>query len=179
MICKMFAQNPDLLRIAFPWIHFALARELEEKMYAEKQAAIGSHRALQFNQKNAMSLSLPASGKQAQPNAFLQLLPEAPKPSQFEHVNIAGFDIVGQSQTLPKPNSRLNQPSNTNGYSVELQHELLEIEQKYAPEILSNIEIYKKFRVQAEDLGIVFKFPIEFFQKQAESIKQFKEKGGY
>jgi len=55
----------------------------------------------------------------------------------------------------------------------------MDIEQQYAPSILANLDIYRKYKDKSKELGFVKEFPAQFFLKQAGSIKRFKEKGGY
>ena len=77
---------------------------------------------------------------------------------------------------IPMVNKQTNENKNNN---AERQIELTAIEEKYKPLILKKLKIYKEYTHLAERLGIVHKFPIRFFQKQMESIKKFKQKGGY
>ena len=105
--------------------------------------------------------------------------PQTPQPFVFDQPTVTGLKIPNkknQPQTSSQPHQQLNPQL---ALQPEFQQEITELEQKYIPLILANIETYKKYKAKAEELGIVKKYPEEFFQKQAESIKRFNEKGGY
>ena len=54
---------------------------------------------------------------------------------------------------------------------------LIAIEEKYKPKILAKLAVYREYKNKAEELGIVKKYPLEFFIKQSKSLKKYKEKG--
>ena len=138
------------------------ARILEEVMYEEKQKAIQK-----INNRRRYT---------------------PPQVRQSVPLNNTPDILKTESQrTMPQiynPPIRRNTGNQSAGYSdVErdrtIRKRMKEIEDKYAPLIIAKLEEYRKYRDKANELGIVHKFPLEFFRKQAESIKQFKEKGGY
>lgn len=94
-----------------------------------------------------------------------------------EKQNISSLHSVENDNTsLLKENNQVN---NRALYQVELQNELQATEKKYESLIFEKIKIYKEYTKKAEQLGIVHEFPIEFFEKQIESINKFKLQGGY
>ncbi len=87
------------------------------------------------------------------------------------------------NEQMPKPKVQANENVERTIATVEIKREIEErldaIAEKYKPEIMAKIAEYKKYTGKAKELGIVLKFPLQFFQKQAESIKQYRESGGY
>ena len=139
---------------------FGEARELEEKMWEEKQEAI-----------KQISFSY----------LLKQQKEEVPKTKNENLFESESQKIIKESINKPKIQS-----TGTNGQtltSLEQQREIKErlksIEEKYKPEILAKIAEYKIYTGRAKELGIVLEFPLQFFQKQVESIKQYRESGGY
>jgi len=139
---------------------FGEAQQLEEKMWNEKQEAI----------KQISSVYIPK-----------QPLPDIPKPKT---------EIVFESESQKLMNNLGYKPKVQSDYattqtSASLEQQLViearlnAIEEKYKPAILAKIAEYKKYTGKAKELGIVLEFPLQFFQKQAESIKQYRENGGY
>ncbi len=93
--------------------------------------------------------------------------------------------IVPQS-TSQKPNNPYNQlPINQNpnmqrqNDEIDMMQEITYIDASYGKKILNLIDLSHKLKAKAKDLGIVLKFPKEFFIKQAESIEKFKRTGEY
>ena len=159
-------------------IHFAIAREIEEKMENEQQAAITYFQALEIGDRNAQSYAPITPKTEPVNNPVSEIISKPPQPFEFERVDVFSQDrdrIPQPPATNPKANPQRHVPS----YSNDLQQTLMDIEREYAPSILANLDIYRKYRNKAEELGVVREFPTKFFLKQAESIKKFKEKGGY
>jgi len=139
---------------------FGEARQLEEKMWNEKQEAI----------KQVSSVYIPI-----QPQPVIQ----KPKTENvFETESQKLIDGLGY-----KPKVQTNGTDAQSIASLEqqlvIESRLNTIEEKYKSEILAKIAEYKKYTGKAKELGIVLEFPLQFFQKQAESIKQYRENGGY
>jgi hypothetical protein len=107
-----------------------------------------------------------------------EIIPKPPQPFEFEKVDLFSHNKEKVPQP-PAPTPQANPQQHVPNYSNDLQQTLMDIERQYAPSILANLDIYRKYRNRAEELGIVREFPTKFFLKQAESIKKFKEKGGY
>jgi len=153
---------------------FGEARQLEEKLWEEKQNIISLHSATNdlANKKNSGEINQP---RQTIQNELKELVPSIPKSSSSE--------ILDNKSQLQNDNTNLlkknNQVNNRELHQVELQNELQATEKKYEPLILEKIKIYKEYTKKAEQLGIVHEFPIEFFEKQIESINKFKQQGGY
>ena len=86
-------------------------------------------------------------------------------------------------EVLNKPQIKVQkengQTNNQNLDQADLQPQLMEIEKRYEPLIKEKIRIYREYTQRAEQLGIIHEFPIGFFEKQIESIKKFKQNGGY
>lgn len=149
---------------------FGEARELEEKMWAEKQNVINEN------------------------NVFVELTTEKQndETNLFEPKNDTKNDPFEKNPTMPqimlielvnKPQIRIQKENNRTHnqvlYQADLQPQLMEIEKKYEPLIKEKIRVYKEYTHKAERLGIVHEFPIRFYEKQSESIKKFKQNEGY
>jgi len=157
-------------------IHLAEARQLEERMYSEKQSEF---------------LVYLATDKAKSQNELVNQNPKKfekfEEKSIYEHIQSFSF----HSPLVKEENKQAEVPqSQSPVYTTkpiqmskelrqELDLDLIEIEEKYKPKILEKIAIYRDHKNKADSLGIVHEFPIEFFKKQAESIDKFKEKGGY
>ncbi len=139
---------------------FGEAQQLEEKMWDEKQETVKQISSVYF------------------PN---QPQPDIPKPKT---------DIVIESESQKLMNELGYKPKvQTNGTDAQtiaslqqqsvIEARLKSIEEKYKSEILAKIAVYKKYTGRAKELGIILEFPLQFFQKQAESIKQHRENEGY
>jgi hypothetical protein len=142
----------------YAMLHFQQARELEEKLWDEKQTEITYYNA----SKNKVTSPSP---KQLRKQSQVQ-----PSYESFHN------PIIGNQAKLniqPQGDSTLNRSSSDG----ELQASLAVIEQKYAPMILAKLDIYRRYKKKAEDLGIVRGYPLLFFQKQSTSLKHFQEKG--
>jgi len=139
---------------------FGEARQLEEKMWNEKQGVI----------KQISSVYIT---KQSQP-----VIPKPKTENVFESESQKLMNGLGY-----KPKVQTNGTDAQSFASLEqqlvIESRLKAIEEKYKPEILAKIAEYKKYTGKAKELGIVLEFPLQFFQKQAESIKQYRENGGY
>ncbi len=139
---------------------FGEARQLEDQMWNEKQEAIKEI----------------SSGY-----AFVQPRSDIPKPN-----NENAFKTEAQKQIdelCCKPEAQINDADKQTLASLEkqivLNARLKAIEEKYKPEIFAKIAEYKEYTNKAKELGIVLEFPLQFYQKQAESIKKYRENGGY
>jgi len=139
---------------------FGEAQQLEEKMWNEKQGVI----------KQISSVYIT---KQSQP-----VIPKPKTENVFESESQKLMNGLGY-----KPKVQTNGTDAQSFASLEqqlvIESRLKAIEEKYKPEILAKIAEYKKYTGKAKELGIVLEFPLQFFQKQAESIKQYRENGGY
>ncbi|MGD8777416.1 MAG: transglutaminase family protein [Ignavibacteria bacterium] len=139
---------------------FGEARQLEEKMWEEKQEAI---KQISFSYR-------PKQQKQ-----------EVCKTKNENFLESESQKIIKESATKPKvqANENVEQTMRSLEQQKEIEERLNVIEEKYRPGILAKIDEYKKYTEKAKELGIVLEFPLQFFQKQAESIKQYRKKGGY
>ena len=149
---------------------FGEARELEEQMWEEKQNVINENNVFAelTKKKSNDEIYLPKPNNEVQNNP-LENIPTIPQ--------ILPDEILSKPQTkVQKENSQTN---NQALYQADLQPQLMEIEKKYELMIMEKIKIYKEYTQRAEQLGIVHEFPIRFFEKQIESIKKFKQQGGY
>ncbi len=150
-------------------IHFAEARKLEEELYNEQLAEIAF---LEIQAMNKKSQDInPNQNKPAQKNLMDYLKIETPEKATFETFN----------QTIPQT-KEVKSTSNknislTSNQKIELQTSLMEIEEDYKLKILAKLAVYREYKNKAEELGIVTKYPLEFFIKQSEILKKFKEKG--
>ncbi len=151
-------------------IHFAEAKKLEEELYYEQQEEISYYEIQAMNKKN-----LDINQNLIKPNKknIMDFL-------NVETLQVADFQLFGQNdlkndvtkRTTHKKNISLNSKQ-----QAELQSTLISIEEKYKPKFLSKLAIYHEYKNKAVELGIVTKYPFEFFIKQSESLKKFKEKG--
>ncbi len=94
--------------------------------------------------------------------------------------------FVEPSPLQKKPNNPYNQfPVNQNpnmqrqNGEIDMMEEIAYIDASYGKKILNLIDISHKLKAKAKELGVVLKFPKEFFIKQAESIEKFKRTGEY
>jgi len=159
-------------------IHFAIAREIEAKMETEQEAAITYFQALELSRGNTQShLPITPNTKPAN-NLLNDIIPKPPQPFEFEGVDLFSPNKEKALQ-LPVPTPQANLQQHAPNYSNDLQQTLMDIEQQYAPSILANLDIYRKYKDKSKELGFVKEFPMKFFLKQSESIKKFKEKGEY
>ena len=150
-------------------IHFAEARKLEEELYAEQQAEISSFE------------SQAKDWKKPDINLNQEKLKQQNIMDFFETGNPEKSNFKFFRQTIPKSKEE-NSTSNKNvslnsNQSIELQMSLIAIEEKYKPKILAKLAVYREYKNKAEELGIVKKYPLEFFIKQSKSLKKYKEKG--
>jgi len=152
---------------------FGEARLLEEKLWDEQQAAI-----INFELNNYSGngqIDIPA--KQTDSVEVDELLSNNIEKTLFKQLN---FDDVEKrlKEMSYTPTGITDENVEQTLLSLEQQRELdevmIQIEEKYRPEILSKIDEYKKYTGKAKELGIVLEFPIEFFQKQAETIRKYK-----
>lgn len=150
-------------------IYFAEARKLEEELYYEQQAEIVYYELQAMNQKN-QDIN-PVHNKTIQKNLMDFLKMEIPQKSNFE-----SFDLRIQQSRVENPPSNKNISLNSK-QQAQLQPSFLAIEEKYKPKILAKLAIYHEYKNKAEELGIVKKYPLQFFVKQSESLKKYKEKG--
>jgi len=153
---------------------FGEARQLEEKLWEVKQNIISLHSVANdlTNKKYREEIN---QTMQTTQNELKEFNPSNPNPSSFETLGNK-TQIQNSNANLLKKNNYANSRTL---YQEELQNELLAIEKKYEPLILEKIKIYKEYAQKAEQLGIVHEFPLEFFEKQIESVKKFKQQGGY
>lgn len=159
-------------------IHFAIAREIEEKMENEQQAAITYFQALELSQRNTKSHAPITPNTKSANNPLNEIMLKPPQPFEFERVDLFSHNKEKVSQP-PTPGPETNLQQHAQNYSIDLQQTLMDVERQYAPSILANLAIYRKYKDKSKELGFVKEFPAKFFLKQAESIKKFKEKGGY
>lgn len=151
-------------------IHFAEARKLEEELYDEQQEEIAYYEAAAVNKKeSSINPILHKPGQKGNMN-FLKI--KEPKKASF---NSLGQNIPFKNDEKEFAQNRKNFLNSSQ--RAELQSSLFEIEERYKPKILAKLAIYREYKNKAEKLGIVKRYPLEFFIKQSESLKYFKEKG--
>lgn len=153
----------------FALINFAEARKLEEELYNEQQAEIAFFEILAMNKKS-QEIN-PIQTKPKQKNLMDYLKNETPEKAAFETFN---YTIPETKEVKSTSNKNISLTSNQ---KIELQTSLMEIQEKYKPKILAKLAVYREYKNKAEELGIVTKYPLEFFIKQSESLQKFKEKG--
>jgi len=152
---------------------FGEARLLEEKLWDEQQAAIKSFELNNYSGNG--QIDIPA--KQTDSVEVDELLSNNIEKTLDKQLN---FDDVEKrlKEMSYTPTGITDENVEQTLLSLEQQRELdevmIQIEEKYKPEILSKIDEYEKYTGKANELGIVLEFPIEFFQKQAETIRKYK-----
>jgi len=154
-------------------IHLAEARKLEEELYYEQKAEIAYYEVLTMNNKKEPSIN-PNHFKPKQKNLMDFLKIETFEKAVFKSFRQTTSNKIIEKRSTPNQFISLNSEQR-----AELQTSLLTIEEKYKPKILSKLAIYREYKKKAKELGIVIKYPLEFFIKQSESLKKFKEKGEY
>ena len=155
------------------------AKELEDKIRNEIQNLVSQNEFLNNldKRKSKNEVAPPSNNFSSQINLQQNIIQSAPNPSSFWiFTNNSNSQIDNFKINIGKENNHIS--NNTNN-EAETQIELMEIENKYKPLILEKIKTYKEYTQKAEQLGIVHEFPIRFFEKQMESIKKFKQQGGY
>ena len=146
------------------------AKQLEEKMWREKQKAISENEFFTgLTNKKIINILSPSEQNNSIKNNINEIIPSVQRLLTDENLSYTKSVVRNESKQIN--DQSFNQ--------ADLQNEIMEIEKKFEPLILGKIKIYKKYTEKAEQLGIVHEFPTRFFQKQMESIKKFKEKGGY
>lgn len=164
-------------------LHLEEARKLEALMDADKQAEVTYYQTRSKKMANSNPHPLPNNNfYNTTPNLNIIWsdlpIPNMADPSK-EFSKYSSFPNPSVNQKQPTSSRSSKQPFIHPKYQTGLQISLIDIERKYIPLINAKIEVFKNYTNMAEELGIVKKFPVEFFIKQAESLKQFKEKGGY
>ncbi len=150
-------------------IHFVEARKLEDELYFEQQAEITYYEIQAINMKNQdINTNL---NKPKQKNIMDFLKVETTQVTNFQQF---GQDNLTKDKVNSTPKKKISLNSNQR---LEFQSTLNAIEEKYKPTILSKLAIYREYKNKAEELGIVKKYPLEFFIKQSKRLKKFKEKG--
>jgi len=164
---------------------YLVAHEIETEMIEKTK-----------NIENAYSAQLMAVNMKAKEDIYT---PKPPSPFDYQNKrkqetmikptnpfqtglpSIVGNENIG-STILPKQNNGIRN-NNFNQMMNELQFEMIqEIENlrgKYVPAIKEALARSDWHKSKAEELGIVLKFPEEFFIKQSESIEKFKRTGEY
>jgi len=142
----------------YAMLHFQEARELEEKLWDEKQSEKTFYKA----SKNKITYPSPT---------LVQ------RQSLSQPCNEAFHDPVWEHQAKPNIQAKDESTIKQSSSDAELQASLAAIEQKYAPLILTKLDVYRQYKKKAEDLGIVRGYPLMFFQKQSKSLNHFQEKG--
>lgn len=156
-------------------LHLAIAEKLEWKMQEEIQDALAISNILQMNRKNRSSYPTSITKPKSGVNSFSDTVTNSPKPFQFGQPLWFNSNSTVTSQVQRQVQSRKEVKRN----ATEFEQSIMIIVDKYKPRILKNLKIYREYRAKSEELGIVKEFPLQFFQKQAESIKLYKEKGEY
>jgi regulator of sirC expression with transglutaminase-like and TPR domain len=150
-------------------IHLAEARRLEEELYYEQQTEISYYQVQAMNKKNRQEIN-PNRFKPKQKNIMDFLKIKEPQKANF-----GSFGQNIPSKNNEKEFSQNRNISLTSNQRAELQFLLISIEEKYKPKILAKLDVYRKYKNKAEELGIVTQYPLEFFIKQSERLKKFKE----
>jgi len=142
-------------------LHFVEAKQLEEKMWQEKQDEIA------YYNLSTNKVSYSSTPTQQQPN-----LPQ-PNYDMFRSPLIDNQTKTIQPKQAPQPEQRVSQSPVNNDLSISLAN----IETKYAPQILADLDVYHRFKKNAEDLGIVNDYPMIFFQNKSLELKEFQKIG--
>lgn len=164
-------------------IHLEEARKLEELMNSDKQAEIICYQVRSKQMANSYSYQLPNNQLYNTTPNFNNIWGDVPaqnipNPSgEYRKYGNLSKRSINEKQSFTSRSSQ--QPIIHPQYQAKLQMSLVDIENKYIPLIKKKFEIFRNNTNKAEELGFVKKFPLEFFQRQADSIEKFKEKGGY
>ena len=151
------------------------AKELEKQMISEMDVAYMVHKTvLSAMQQRRFNESL------SKPNVYSVKIPEPPKPSLMPPGWKPPSTFPVQSQIQPQPRIPTQQEKQLLSIKQrELQDEINVIRARYIPQIEEALARSDLCKRKAEDLGIVHKFPEEFFLRQAKSIEEFKKTGNY
>lgn len=156
-------------------LHLVIAEKLEWKMQEEIKDELAISNILQMNRKNRLSYPTAMNNPKTGVDSFSDIVPKSPKPFQFGQPLWFHSTSTVTNQAQRQVQSGKEVKRNATG----LEQSIMLIVGKYKPQILGNLKIYNVFIAKSEELGIVHEFPLQFFQKQAESIKLYKEKGEY
>ncbi len=153
------------------------ARQLEDELWEAKQSRIKNYYASLENEPNQPPTPVQNYqdiGVIRQNNNNLgigeSLVPKLPDNNYLRSANIPQIDNTNNNNR-----KLINQTLRES----EVVEDLKELDKQYEKIILAKLSIYREYKKKAEDLGIVHKFSMQFFLRQAESIKKFKLNGGY
>ena len=152
-------------------IHLQEAIQLEQKMNDEKRDEIFFYGI--YTKNKARNQTSPSP----QLSSPLQQSFKVPEPdlSAFQiriEDNLTMMKKSKQNQPIPQPAPPAQFPVNP-----ELSISLAQITTHYVPLIQAKLEVYKKYKQKAEELGMVREYPMNFFQISSKSLKHFQEKG--
>jgi regulator of sirC expression with transglutaminase-like and TPR domain len=142
-------------------IHFQEARQLEEKLWDEKQTEIAYFE----SSKNRVINPTPKP---------ILNQPKLPEPD-YNTFQVQVQDNLTKKNPLQQPISPKEETKPP--VNPDLQISLAQIEQKYEPLIKAKIEVYHRYKQKAEDLGIIRGYPLDFFKNQSDALKHYQEKG--
>jgi Transglutaminase-like superfamily len=111
-------------------------------------------------------------------------MPQAPTPSMFgQSINSIVPGPVPQSQVASRrtfdENSRQRYQEAIQDDPGILLSEIQRVNGRYGKQIMEFLALSHYLKAKSKSLGIVLRFPTEFFIKQAESIAKFKRTGEY
>jgi hypothetical protein len=151
------------------------AKELEKRMISEMNVAYMIHKAeIAAMEQRRFNESL-----SKQPTYSVKL-PEPPEPNLMPPGWKPPSTFPVQPQIQPQQRTPSQQEQQLLAIKQsELRSEIESIRGKFVPQIEEALSRSEWCGQHAEDLGIVHKFPEEFFLKQAKSIEEFKKTGNY
>lgn len=151
------------------------AKELEKQMISEMNGAYMVHKAeLTAMQPRRFNESL------LKPNDYSVKLPELPRPTLMPQGWKPPFAFPLQAPSQPYHRTPTQQEKQLPAIKQrELQGEINVIRARYIPQIEEALARSDWCKRKAEELGLVHKFPEEFFLRQAKSIEEFKKTGKY
>ena len=89
------------------------------------------------------------------------------------------LDNIDATMDAPQVTNHISPDIQRQNDEAEMMGEIVSIDDSYGKQILQIIDLSHKLKAKAKQMGIVLKFPKEFFIKQAVSIEKFKRTGQY
>ncbi len=153
-LCMKYDSTLSLAYLNYAKVHLAEARKAEEEGYFEQLKETAPY--------------------------YDSLYIKLPKYKEVTHAKLMGYLKTDPCDKRPFENllTEIFQKKEKD-VAEKLYNSVIKIKEKYEPLMLSKLEIYNKNKEKAEELGVVLEFSQEFLEKQAKSIKEFEEKGGY
>lgn len=153
--------------------YYCFAHDLETEMIEEIKELNAIHHALSFAQTRNPNNSNPIVSLQV-PELVNNFQVKHDPHSYFRQGFVKNEPVVNKTKMIRQTASNTTRKLHEE-YFIEVQS----IRKKYVPYIKEALARSEALEKKAKEMGIVLKFPEEFFIKQSESIEKFKKTGVY